>query len=210
MRSELFRLLCLSLPERVVTGNVGPPATVGGGLAFVSTTPTDAAELPGASHVPPRSLDGPRAIFLHLRCSFVANVGAVTVVEDAGAVPVSPDARAVHVSDGNVHGPARLAPVDRERRRPCTVRPLEHDHLRPFTSSLAHTRFSASQLARYLRLCGGNNSHSAKQCWNQNDFPHDNLWRRGWGLSDVRSLPQFCARRRTVRKNVWWAHRRRR
>ena len=181
MRSELFRLLCLSLPERVVTGDVGPPTTVGSGLAFVSTAPTDAAELPGPSHVPPRSLDGPRAIFLHLRCSFVANVGAVTVVEDAGAVPVSPDARAAHFSDGSVHGPARFTSVDRERRRPCTVRPLKHDHLRPFASCLVHARFSASQLARYLRLRASNNSHSAKQCWNQNEFPHDNL---GW--KDVR------------------------
>jgi len=58
---------------------------------------------------------------------------------------------------------------------------MKHDHLRAFASYLVHARFSASQLARYLRLRASNNGQSAKQCWNQNEFPHDNL---GW--KDVR------------------------
>ena len=64
--ASLFRLLRFPLPERVVTGDVGRPATVGSGLAFVRTTPTDAAEFPGPSDGPPRSLNSAGAIFVHL------------------------------------------------------------------------------------------------------------------------------------------------
>src|SRR6266550_8908164 len=162
-----------------MTGDVSVRGTVGFARASVCATTTDASELPGATDVLPGSLVGGRAILLHLDRSFVANEGAVTVVHDADAVSVTSGNGPGRVADGGVHCAARLASVEGERRRPRTVRLLEHDHVGAVTTHLANTRFSARQLACDFRLCARDGDDSAEQCWNQNDLPHWEL-RRGW------------------------------
>src|ERR1700741_73710 len=160
-----------------MTADVSVGGTVGFARACVGATAGNAGELSSAADVLPVPLIGGRAILLHLDRSFVANEGAVTVVHDADAVAVTSGRRPGRVADGGVYCPARLVPVEGERRRPRTVRLLEHDHVGAVATHLADTRLSARQLAGDFRLCARVDNDSAKKCWNQKELPH-------WDLRD--------------------------